>query len=108
DPAFRTFVADAVQNHNIPPADKQALVNDVSSRRGISQSQAETIVAGWQTDLRNAKSTGTNIANEAASGTSRIGIWLFVAIIIGLAVSCWGGAVGAPDDSSLIPIARRR
>lgn len=108
DPSFRTFVADALQNGNIPPADKQALVNDVSSRRGIPPAEAEAIVTGWQTDLNNAKSTGANIANTAASSTSQVGIWLFIAIVIGLVVSCWGGAVGAPEDSSLIPITRRR
>lgn len=108
DPAFRTFVADVVQNGNLPPADKQALVTDVANRRGISNAQADTIVSGWQTDLQNAKTTGANAANAAASGTSAAGIWLFVAMIVGLVVSCWGGAVGAPEDSSLIPIHRGR
>lgn len=108
DPAFRTFLADVLHNGNVPPADKQALVTDVANRRSISDAQAETIVSGWQQDLQNAKTTGTNVANAAASGTSTGGIWLFVAMIIGLVVSCWGGAVGAPEDSSLIPITRGR
>lgn len=112
DPQFQAFVKDVVQNGTVTPDDRQALVNVVAQHRNISQQQASNVVSGWEQSLQNAaqqaKTTGTQVANAAASGTAKFGIWTFVMLIVGLFVACWGGAVGAPENSTLIPLARTR
>jgi hypothetical protein len=104
DPRFQTVVADVMRNGQVSPQDHQALVGLVAQHQGIPQAQAETEVSHWEQELQQARSKATRAANRAAGDTARASIWTFIMLILALIVGCGGGAVGAPENSMLIPL----
>jgi hypothetical protein len=111
DPQFKNFVSSVLHNGQVSPADRQNLVSLVAQRQNISQTQADAEVTHWQQELQQTsqevKAKATSAADTAASGTAKAGIWTFVMLILALIVGCVGGAVGAPEDSFLIPVINR-
>jgi hypothetical protein len=111
DPQFKNFVSSVLHNGQVSPADRQNLVNLVAQRQNISQAQADAEVTHWQQELQQdsqeLKTKATSAADTAASGAAQAGIWTFVMLILALIVGCGGGAMGAPENSMLIPIRTR-
>lgn len=86
-------------------ADRQALVNIVAARTGVSQEEASKRVAGWEATAqqardkaaqaaKQAKQKALEVANATAQGVSRTMLFGCLAFVLGAVAAWWGGAVG--------------
>lgn len=111
DPRFQTVVGDIVRTGKVSPQDHQALASLVAQHQNVSQQQADNEVTHWeqtiQQDAQAAKNKANGVADVAAGDTASAGIWTFVMLILALICGCIGGAVGAPENSTLVPISVR-
>lgn len=86
-------------------ADRQALVNIVAARTGVSQEEASKRVAGWEATAQQArdkasqaaeqaKQKALEVANATAQGVSRAMLFGCLAFALGAVAAWWGGAAG--------------
>ncbi len=87
--------------------DKEAMVNVIVNRTGKSREEADKIADNWIQKYQNAKREFDELkvkseqqAREtgaaAASAVSKAGIFLFIGLVLGAAVSAAGGKLGEP------------
>lgn len=78
--------------------DRNQVILLLTSKHGMSQDQADSLLNQWDQNFRQAKAQVEHKAREAgdvaARGVSKGALYAFVAMILGLAVSAWGGWVG--------------
>lgn len=78
--------------------DRNQVISLLTSKHGMSQDQAESLLNQWDQNFRQAKVQVEHKAREAgdvaARGVSKGALYAFIAMILGLVVSAWGGWVG--------------
>lgn len=85
--------------------DRDALINVVMARTGLSRDNAAKRVAGWEATADQARVKAAQAADEAkqkarevadatARNVSRAMLFAFLALAVGGLAACWGGAVG--------------
>lgn len=77
---------------------REEVVNNLTSKHGMSQEQATTLVNQWHQNFQQMRSQGSQKAREygekAASGLSKGALWGFIGLVLGLGAAAWGGWVG--------------
>jgi len=93
-------VSSFLMNPSPTEEDRTNLVNMLVERGGVTQQEAETMVARWETtftELRtNVEEVTRTVAQQAADTTSALAGAVFAALIIGAFAAGAGGMVGTP------------
>ena len=80
------------------PAQRDEVINLLTSKHGMDQAQAANLLTQWDQNLRQTQAQAGQKAREvgdvAARGVSQGALWGFIAMVLGLAVAAWGGWVG--------------
>jgi hypothetical protein len=87
--------------------DKDAVVNVVMNRAGVSKEEATRRVDGWMTTYQQTAAKAEQVkadalqkakeaADATAKATSRAAFGAFLALLLGAIAAAWGGAVGRP------------
>jgi hypothetical protein len=71
-------------------ADRDAVINALAARSGISRDEAAKRVQAWEQKAR-------ETADAAAKALSRAAIWGAIALLLGGVAAAIGGIVGRPD-----------
>lgn len=90
-------------------ADRNALINVVVARTGMSRDEAAKIVQNWETTYQQvqakaeqpaaeAKQKALEIAEASAQAVSRAALWSFVALVLGAIAAAVGGSMGRPRE----------
>jgi len=82
-----------------PQAERDAVAQALVSRHGMTQEQAVSTVERWNQQYAQvrteAEQRGRELGHDAAQGGAKAALWGFIALILGAAVSSWGGWSGA-------------
>ncbi len=87
-------------------ADRDALVNIVQARAGVTRAEAEQMVAGyeetyrevraeWEQSKAEAEQTARGVADEAADNVAQAALWTFLMMLAGAIAAAVGGNMGA-------------
>jgi hypothetical protein len=93
-------------NEVASPVNREAAIKSLTANSGMAEPEAVKMVDGWMASYKNlqaeleriraaAEKKAREAADRAASSLARAGIWTFFALLVGLAVSVWGGSFGA-------------
>ena len=86
--------------------DRDQVVNILVTKHKVSQQEASNLVNQWDQQVQQVKGQvnqqAREVGQQAAQGISQGALWAFIALILGLLVSAWGGWVGA----SSVPVVR--
>jgi len=96
----------AVRDGNLANADRDELTSIISERAGVSREEANKTVDNWEKKYREVKqqydvvlAKAEQKARDAATATktaiSRVALWTFASLLIGLVVSAVGGNLGS-------------
>ena len=77
-------------------ADREAAINGLTAKTGLTRSQAEDQVTRWRNNYRQAEHTARVAGRKASEGVARAASWLVIALALGAAVGAIGGMLGAP------------
>jgi hypothetical protein len=81
------------------PSDRDAVISMLVSQHGMTQEQAAATLDGWNQQYQQmrvqAEQRGKEIGQTAATGVSRAAWGGFIALLLGAAVSAWGGWSGS-------------
>ena len=97
-------------------ADRQSLVNVITTRTELSQSEATQTVQQFERQLQQvnlqrigqqAGETAEQVGGTVAATLSRAAFWAFISMLIGVIAAAIGGAVGVPRDLPASPAVRR-
>jgi hypothetical protein len=81
------------------PSDRDAVVNLLVTKHGMTQEQAASTVDRWSQQYQQvrteAEQKGREIGEKTVHGVSKGALWGFLALVLGAAVSAWGGWSGA-------------
>ncbi len=84
--------------------ERDQVVNLLVSKHNMDQQQAAALVSQWDQHFRQIHSQVSEKAKQfgqqAAHGLSEGSLWAFVALILGLLVSAWGGWAGTASTRS--------
>jgi len=84
---------------NVRPEDRQAVVNSLVSKNGMSEDQANQTVDRWVQASQQVKAQTEQKARQAgdvaAKGVSAAGWWSFAMLVLTGLVAAWGGSKGA-------------
>lgn len=79
-------------------ADRDRVINLLVTKHNLDQQQAASLVTEWDRQYQQVHAQvaqkGRQLGQEAASGISQGALWAFIALILGLLVSAWGGWAG--------------
>jgi hypothetical protein len=109
---FHLFNDDNAANR---AANRDAVVNALTSTTGIAPDRARQMVDEWvaaydrtQKELQDARYKAEQearaAADRAAKATTKAAIWTFIAFVIGAIVATWGGNSGAQAISETEPL----
>lgn len=84
------------------PADanteRQAVVNLLTSKHGMSHDDAESLLNQWDQQFRQARTqagqSAESVGTAAAHGIAKGALWGFIALFLGLLAAAWGGWAG--------------
>lgn len=80
-------------------ADRDQLINLLTSKHNMDQQQASNLVNQWDEQFQQIKGQTAQqprqVGEQAASGISKTSLAGFVAMLLGLLVAAWGGWAGA-------------
>jgi hypothetical protein len=100
DPELSTALA-RMESHGgaaASAADRDQVVNLLTTKHGIDQQQASTLVNQWdqrfQQTRAQAEQKTREVGDKAASAVSKGSLWGFIALVLGGAVAAWGGWIG--------------
>ncbi len=96
----------AIRDGGLPNADREELMSVISERAGVSKEEANKTLENWEKKYREVKqqydaaiAKAEQKARDAAEATtkaiSRVAIWTFASLLVGLAVSAIGGNLGS-------------
>jgi polyhydroxyalkanoate synthesis regulator phasin len=84
-------------------ADREALVNVLVNRTGMTREEAERTVQNWQNQYQQAQArvaaTARGTADQAAGVVTQAALWGFVALVLAAVAAAIGGAVGRPREA---------
>jgi hypothetical protein len=84
--------ADAAQ------AERSQLVSLLVSKHGMQEQQAAGLVTQWDQQFQQMRAEAGQQARQTgeqvASGVAKGALWAFIALVLGLVVSAWGGRAG--------------
>jgi len=91
----------------LPAGDRESLVNLFTERTGMKKEDVNKTIDGWENSYKEAKVQLRQLearveqqAREAADATataiSRIALWTFASLLLGLAAAAIGGRMGSP------------
>jgi hypothetical protein len=80
------------------PSDRDEIVHGLTTRHGMDQQQATTLVTQWDQNFQRVKGQAEQKSREAgdkaAKTTSKGALWGFIGLAIGGLVAAWGGWIG--------------
>ncbi|HWQ93820.1 MAG TPA: hypothetical protein VN673_19310 [Clostridia bacterium] len=80
------------------PQVQQQVVSMLTSKHGMSEAEASTMVNQWSQNAQQAKAQlgqeARQAGDKAARGVSKGALWAFIGMVLGLGVAAWGGWVG--------------
>jgi len=99
---------DAVLNQ----VDRDAVVNVIVARTGVSRDEANQRVDGWMATAQQArakadqmttqaKQSATQAADTAARAGSQVAMWAFFALMLGAVAAALGGLAGRPKHAAI-------
>jgi len=98
DPDLATALTRAESNRQDPAARDQ-VINLLTTKHNMDQQQATTLYNQWQQNFQQVQAQVSQKAREvgqqAAHGISQGALWAFIALLLGLLFSAWGGWAGA-------------
>lgn len=79
-------------------ADRQQVINLLTTKNNMSQEDAQNLVNQWDQQFQQLRAKTSKTVNEtaqaASKGISTGAFWGFIALLLGLCVSAWGGWAG--------------
>ncbi len=79
-------------------ADRDRVINLLVSKHNMDQQQAANLVGQWDRQFQQVHAQvsqkAKQVGQQAAHGISQGALWAFIALILGLLVSAWGGWAG--------------
>lgn len=91
-----------IQGAMAATVDREAVINALVLRTGMTREQAEQTLQRWEQDYQRVKAEleqrGRQVAATAAKLAARASLWTVLALVLGLIVAAIGGALGTPRD----------
>ena len=88
----------------IAAVDREAVINVMVARTGMSREQAHQTLQRWEQDYQRARAELEQQARQVAETTARTDSqaawWTVLALLLGVIVAAIGGALGTPRDLS--------
>jgi hypothetical protein len=80
------------------PSDRDEIVHGLTTRHGMEQQQANTLVTQWDQNFQRvrgqAEQKSREVGDQAAKTASKGALWGFIGLAIGGLVAAWGGWIG--------------
>ncbi len=74
--------------------DRDQVVNLLTTKHNLNQQDAQNLVNQWDQQFQQARGQARQVGQSAAHGLEWGSFWGFIALILGLLVSAWGGWAG--------------
>ncbi len=93
------------------PADREAVINLLTQRTGMTRQEAEQRLQEWQNAYQQAAAQAEQTALQAAEATtdavSTVAISTFIALLLGAIAGAIGGWLGTPRDEAMLTTTTR-
>lgn len=98
DEQLRTTIQRVVitNSQQVSSSDREAAINGLVTKTGMTRSQAEEQLSGWQSNYQQAEQTAREAGQKAAEDVTRAATWLVIALALGAVGGAVGGMLGAP------------
>lgn len=104
-PEVTRIMGRAIQQGNLPDADRAYVAQLVSEHTGMSAADAQArvtqVYTNIQTELRDAETRARQAADEARSASAKISLWFFVSLLAGAFVGSLVATVGGRQRDAI-------